>query len=295
MADGITFFVAREPHPKGSTDQKKATDAELISSYRRTRSIWETAKELGMCGQSVHGRLQKLGVEMDGNGKRWTTDDDKRLLEEYETYRYFGQVSRLAESMGHTIHFLSRKAKDLGLTPTTHPRAPSSKLRRLSEDAIRMIWADYKASPFKMSEYCRRKGFDDEAFANVMKDRFHGEYDDVMESKMTKGTHYCSGRTFEYRVKRHLEGRGFFVMRAPQSKGPVDLIAFHGGRCLLIQCKIGDWYEVDSWNEFYRLAKSHGAEPIFATKVENGRLQLNLINGEKGRSHHAVPMVEVMI
>lgn len=268
----------------------KASDKDLIASYQRTRSVWETAKEFGMCGQSVHERLKRLGVEMNGGGNKWTVEAEIRLAEEYELYRYFGKVSQLGEILGHNVYTMSRKAKELGLTSYAAKKCPRPKLGALSESALRLIWDDYKASSFKMAEYCRRHGLSPEIFANVMRDHFP-EYDDVMEAKKTKCTRYCSGRTFEYRVKRHLEDIGFFVMRAPQSKGPADLIAYDNGMCLLVQCKMSEWHEVDPWNEFYRLAVKHHAVPIYATKEEGGRLALYRITGEKDRSRRAMPMV----
>lgn len=271
----------------------KASDKALIASYQRTRSVWKTAEEFGMCGQSVHERLKKLSIEMNGNGNHWTVEAEIRLAEEYELYRYFGKVSQLGEILGHNVYTMSRKAKELGLTSYAAKKCPRSKFKTLSADALRLVWDDYKSSTFKMSEYCRRHGFDDEAFANTMKDRFFAEYDDVMESKKTKCTRYCSGRTFEYRVKKHLEDAGFFVMRAPQSKGPADLIAYDHGICMLVQCKIGDWHEVPAWNEFYQIAIKHSAVPIYATKRESGRIALYRITGEKeDHSRRAMPMVD---
>lgn len=272
----------------------KASDKALVASYQRTASVWKTAEEFGMCGQSVHERLKKLGVEMNGNGNHWTVEAEIRLAEEYELYRYFGKVSQLGEILGHNVYTMSRKAKELGLTSYAAKKCPRPTLKTLSEDALRLIWDDYSVSSFKMSEYCRRHGLDPEAFANVMRDHFP-EYDDVMESKKTKCTRYCSGRTFEYRVKKHLEDAGFFVMRAPQSKGPADLIAYHCNVGILVQCKIGDWHEVPAWNEFYRISLDHGASPIYATKKENGRIALYRITGIKDRSRRAMPMVEVRV
>lgn len=58
---------------------------------------------------------------------------------------------------------------------------------------------------------------------------------------------YTSGRRFEYRVKKYLEKKGYYVMRSAGSKSPFDLIAIpkHNHTCgsglniLLIQCKHG--------------------------------------------------------
>ena len=57
---------------------------------------------------------------------------------------------------------------------------------------------------------------------------------------------YQSGRNFEYRVKKYLEEKGYYVMRSAGSKTPFDLIAvptWDGVTLLpdilLIQCKHG--------------------------------------------------------
>lgn len=41
---------------------KRISDEQLLESYKRTGSVWKTAKDVGMCGQSVHERLVKIGV-----------------------------------------------------------------------------------------------------------------------------------------------------------------------------------------------------------------------------------------
>lgn len=41
---------------------RKASDSDLIESYKRTSSVWKTASEFSMCGQSVWERLKRLNV-----------------------------------------------------------------------------------------------------------------------------------------------------------------------------------------------------------------------------------------
>lgn len=48
---------------------------------------------------------------------------------------------------------------------------------------------------------------------------------------------YKKGRQFEYRVKRDLEQKGYFVIRSAGSHSPFDLIAFSQEGVLFIQCK----------------------------------------------------------
>jgi len=48
---------------------------------------------------------------------------------------------------------------------------------------------------------------------------------------------YAKGARFERRVKRALEDRGYFVIRASSSK-PIDLVCIKNGEVLLIECKL---------------------------------------------------------
>jgi hypothetical protein len=58
----------------------KFTDDEIISAYKKTGSIWKAADILGICGQSVHERLVKLGVERSLNH---ITKQEKDIVKEY--------------------------------------------------------------------------------------------------------------------------------------------------------------------------------------------------------------------
>lgn len=97
--------------------KQKANDEQLIKSYEITKNVWKTAEEFGMCGQSVHKRLTKLGVINKINV--FTEKDYKVLKKFYETHdlkKGSGELEKLAKKMGRTKQFLSRKARELGLT-----------------------------------------------------------------------------------------------------------------------------------------------------------------------------------
>ncbi len=92
----------------------KATTQQLEESYKRTKSVWRTAKEFDMCGQSVHERLFRAGKI---NKMRIFTDREKRYLKEnYEKYASRGKLDELAVNMKRTKHYVCRQAKYLGLT-----------------------------------------------------------------------------------------------------------------------------------------------------------------------------------
>ncbi len=105
--------------------QKKVSDLILLEVYERRKNIWTVAKELGMCGQSVHERLVKMGKM-----KRINVFTDKErsvLLEKYQTYKNIGKLNDLAKTLGRTKQFMCRQAKALGLTNQKSPKPYAEK------------------------------------------------------------------------------------------------------------------------------------------------------------------------
>lgn len=101
---------------------KKATDAQLIESYTRLKSVWKVAKEFCMCGQSVWERLKVLGfVDLD----RWTNEELKELIWAYSVCRTDPvNINELATKLGRAKSNISRKARNLGLTSRIRQKSP---------------------------------------------------------------------------------------------------------------------------------------------------------------------------
>ena len=95
-------------------NKKKVSNEVLTESYSRLNNIWQVAKEVGLCGQTVHERLTKLGVQKKIN--KFTENDFEYLKENYIKYLLNGEIKKLANEMGRTTQFLCRKADKLGLT-----------------------------------------------------------------------------------------------------------------------------------------------------------------------------------
>ena len=87
---------------------KKATDKELIESYKQTKSVWKTAKTFGMCGQSVYERLHKINIVKKIN---ILTDREKDLIKtfyELDIKRGDGYLKELSKHINRTIPSMSR-------------------------------------------------------------------------------------------------------------------------------------------------------------------------------------------
>lgn len=94
----------------------KATDAQIEMAYRELGSVWQVGKRFGMCGQSVHERLVKLGVSRK-NQKINATDQAKiKNLYQNGFVCGDGKLNALCEELGRTKQLVCRYAKKMGLT-----------------------------------------------------------------------------------------------------------------------------------------------------------------------------------
>ena len=97
---------------------KKVADNILTEAYQRLQSVWKVGEEVGLCGQTVHERIKKLGIKT--THPKFTDKDKKVLLDKYIKYRDAGNIQKLANKLGRTKQFICRKAKELGLTDPAH-------------------------------------------------------------------------------------------------------------------------------------------------------------------------------
>lgn len=120
------------------------SDDDLAEAYQRYSSVNRAAEELGLNAQSLHRRLQIAGVDMQGNGARWTDIDTERVRELYSRgfQRGDGKLDALAKELGRTKAYVARKARSIGMT---------NQCRSLSTDACaeisRRMKESYESNP----------------------------------------------------------------------------------------------------------------------------------------------------
>lgn len=101
--------------------KRKVPDEVIIESYRRLKNVWSVAREVGLCGQSVHERAVRLGLKLQN--PKWTDDEKFFLIEHYKNYLLDGKLQELADKMNRTKQFICRKAKALGLTDISRQKS----------------------------------------------------------------------------------------------------------------------------------------------------------------------------
>ena len=266
----------------------KRTDDEVREAYARTGSIWKAAGELGMCGQSVHERLVKMGVDTSLN--LFTKDDERYLAERYVLYRDAAQLQTLADEMGRTKAFICRKARALGLTDRNRKMRPFRKWTDMPDAVLIGTWERFKRGRAGVNAFCRDNHYNIQSFTDAMRRVFPDEYDAVVASKKPKSTQYARGRDFEYYVRDRFAKAGYLALRSPASKSPADLYCMARGRLVFVQCKLHGVIPPDEWNGFLDYCESVGAEPVVAMRGKGDRgAEFRVITGRKDGSKRPQP------
>lgn len=108
--------------------------SQIVAKYDELGNVWKVGEVLGLSGQKVHSILKSMGL---GKRMNYFTDNDYQFLKEhYDEYAQAQNLKELAQIMDRTVPFLSRKAKELGLTKNNRKfELGENQVRKLSESA----------------------------------------------------------------------------------------------------------------------------------------------------------------
>lgn len=270
--------------------RQRITDQQIRETCSSTGSVHKAAAILGVTPSAVHERVRRLGIGKTIN--KFTEAERDVLRAEYAQHRADGTVAELASRMGRTVQFLSRKARELGLTDARHDKLWHGRWKYMEEEEARAIFEDFKSSKLPLGEFCAARGYSDDGLHLAVRNRWPDEWEIAVEAAVPIGSLYQVGRAFEFKVRDHLAGAGFHAMRSDRSLGPADVVAYALGQILFVQCK-GATAVIDSmeWNRLLEVAASVGAIPIVASP-KNGVVTLMRITGPKdGLRQTAIPWV----
>jgi len=120
----------------------KATNEQILESYQKHKSVWKAAKELGMAGQTVHQRLQKLGANKPNNV--FSDEEKKKIKNLYESNFIYGdgKLNNLCIELNRSKATICAYAKLLGFT--SNNRKHSEKYKKIKRENVKN-W--YKNNP----------------------------------------------------------------------------------------------------------------------------------------------------
>jgi hypothetical protein len=122
--------------------KQKATNDQIITEYLKCKNIWVVAANFGMCGQSVHKRLKRLGIELCDNSY---SEDEKKKIHQLYTEGFKkgdGKLKLICAEMSRPVPNVCRYAKQMGWTNV---------YRKMSSDAC-------LAQGVRASEWIKKKG-----------------------------------------------------------------------------------------------------------------------------------------
>jgi len=93
----------------------RVSDADIVEAYRRLGSVWKVGEELGLSGQCISKRLNRVGHAVS---RRYLTDGDREAIKAYYTTTSAADFNLdvIANSLGRTKHLVSRAAREMGLS-----------------------------------------------------------------------------------------------------------------------------------------------------------------------------------
>lgn len=217
-----------------------------------------------------------------GRGAAWTPEEDAILKDLCAPGKTSGCTQEATDTLGRSRLAVSLRMHSLGLVDRHRPRSllqiqhvskeadkrrGKGKLASMDEEAARKLFERFKKSKQAMGRFSRGVGFNADGLSKLFRKFFSDEYDLIQEHKWSRrDLWYRKGRAFEYRVRDFLRSCGWWVLRSPQSKSPVDLVALKPGRVLMVQCKSGSGLSTDERQTLFDLASSVSAIPILADR-----------------------------
>ena len=141
---------------------KRATDEQVITAYRETGSVWKAAKSLGLAGQTVHERLQRLGIDLAH--AKWTSEEDQELGHFYADP--YLSLAEIAKRLNRTSAAVACRAGDLGLVKARPPkRVPRGK--GYDKQSIKRHLKAIDSFDGSLTKYCRSSRLGVENFAHA--------------------------------------------------------------------------------------------------------------------------------
>lgn len=143
------------------------TNEEIISAYQATGSVWAAGRQLGLAGQTVHGRLRAVGYK---TGSGWSELEVERLRE------LVGQttIGRIADELGRSYASIACKTHELGVGNRYGNRIKKKVPRGLGLDkaSLKKHMQAIDDSDVPATRYCRQNGMNIDLFVRAIENHF---------------------------------------------------------------------------------------------------------------------------
>ncbi len=155
---------------------RKFTNEEVIAAYKETGSVWNAAKKLGMCGQSVWERLRRLGVPL--SQRAWEETEIAEVCALASTHT----ISEIAQQVGRSYATVAGKISELGIGTRfgNRIRTKADTRKPIGEPRMRQYLDDLKSWDGSARQFCRHKGIRLERLVIEAQRYFPGEWEEYV-------------------------------------------------------------------------------------------------------------------
>jgi hypothetical protein len=239
------------------THTQKASDQEIYKAYLNLKNVWKVGKYLGMCGQSIHERLQKMGLN---NSINILTCEEKIKIENFYREGFLfgdGKMQALSKELKRTRQFIARYAQSIGLTNFKRTRSLEYN-KRISLQ--RVGWWSNRIHPKGMlgkkhsQEFCKKQSFRFKSWHVSLSDEFKAKmYKKAVITARERGNYDRKHGSWKQEWKTIGGKKKFF-----RSRWEVNYAKYL--EFLKVQGKISDWLhepETFWFNDILRGARSY--------------------------------------
>ena len=133
---------------------KRRSNQEIVDAYKTTGNIWEAAKLLGICGQSVWERLQRMGYTL--SSQKWSTEE----IEELKSLAASCTLSEISQRLGRSYAAVACIASRNGFNTRYGNRKKRKKITSINEEQDRSAIEALKSGHDGVTRVARMIGVD---------------------------------------------------------------------------------------------------------------------------------------
>lgn len=147
----------------------RLTNEQIIEAYKETGSVWAAGKKLGMAGQSVHERLQKLNYPLAN--RMWTEEEYEELKKLKESNLTIAQI---ANRLGRPYAGIALKISRLGLGDHAGNKGSKKIPRGKGYDkvSVKKYIQEIELLDIKVTNYAKKNSLEIESLANAIEKHF---------------------------------------------------------------------------------------------------------------------------
>ena len=244
------------------------------------RTVWNKGKKCPQISKALKGLTlwNKGTIQL----QTWKVDKEK-IFQAWAEVKKGKNISKAFREIGY-----ARPPKNLyKLIPKQEIRKYTLKRRptilspsTISKAKVKELFDEFINYQGTFKDFYIEKKLPKNSLRNLFIKYFPIKYEQYMELK--RGLSYQQGYAFEYIVRNKYEEKGYYVLRSPASKGPVDAIALMDGEINLIQCKsYKGHFSKEEEEKLIKLANSINAQAILAYKNPKGEANFEKLNENK--------------